>query len=185
MLWVLQQRDPRFAGSVDSRTSRLFVIWFVLCIFLTVSGTMAVANIAHGAGAVMGALMGWAISRGGLPRTGSIAAMVIISVLSLAGSTIWWPQLNQTEYAQAEVERLGVEALFKRENQRAVELLEMSTHMKAAPARAWYNLGIAYQRMGQHKQALAAYEQAARLPSADNAMRKAATEMKEYISRGP
>ncbi len=58
MLWVLERRDARFAGTVDSQTSRTFVIWFFICIGLTVAEILPVGNVAHGAGAVMGALLG-------------------------------------------------------------------------------------------------------------------------------
>ena len=44
MLWVLEKRDPRFAQAVDYQTSRLFVIWFFMCIALTVTNLMPVAK---------------------------------------------------------------------------------------------------------------------------------------------
>ena len=51
MLWVLGKRDPRFEQAVDYQTSRLFVVWFFVCLALTVTGVMPVANVAHGVGA--------------------------------------------------------------------------------------------------------------------------------------
>src|ERR1700678_3078112 len=33
MLWVLSRRDSRFAGVIDRRLIRLFVAWYVLCVF--------------------------------------------------------------------------------------------------------------------------------------------------------
>ena len=182
LLWVLQHHDPRFADTVDARTSRLFVGWFFFCILLTASKIMPIGNIAHGVGAIMGALIGWATSTQRISRAASIAGIALISLLSLAGSTIGWPHINRTEFAQAEVERAGVEALNDRENARAVKLLRLSVHMKAAPARAWYNLGVAYQRSGDLVRALTAYEHAARMPEADEQIQKTAREMKKYIS---
>jgi len=114
----------------------------------------------------------------------SIAGIALIALLSLAGSTIWWPHVNRTEFAQTEVERAGMEALNSHENVRAVKLLRQSAHMKAAPARAWYNLGVAYQRSGDLVGALTAYEHAARMPEADEDIQKTARQMKEYISSG-
>src|SRR5690348_7485629 len=32
MLWVLNRRDPRFAGAVDRETTRIFAAWFLVCI---------------------------------------------------------------------------------------------------------------------------------------------------------
>ena len=131
----------------------------------------------------MGALIGWTVSSDGILRTASIAGATLISLLALGGSTIWWPQLNHTEFAQTEVERAGVEALAKNESARAVRLLEMSTRMKTAPARTWFNLGIAYQQAKDYERALSAYEHAAHMPGADNQMRETAEQMKTYVSR--
>jgi cytochrome c-type biogenesis protein CcmH/NrfG len=142
---------------------------------------MPIANAAHGMGAVMGALLGFAICGRADAKVASIVAAVVVSALALAGSTVWWPQVNQSGYAQTEIERAGVEALYEKNNTNAVRLLELSAHMKGAPARTWYNLGIAHQRLKENELALAAYEHAARLPDADDKIRKTARDMKEYL----
>ncbi len=53
--------------------------------------------------------------------------------------------------------------------------------MRHVPARAWYNLGIAYQRSSLNSQALAAYQQAARMPDSDSRMQQTARDMKKYM----
>jgi membrane associated rhomboid family serine protease len=181
MLWVLSWRDPRFAGVVDAKTSRVFIVWFFFCIALTVTGAMPIANAAHGMGAVMGALLGFTICGRVVTKAASIAGAVVISLLAVGGTTIWWPRVNQSGYAQTEIERSGVEALYEKNNTNAVRLLELSAHMKGAPARTWYNLGIAHQRLKENEQALAAYEQAAHMTDADDQIRKTAQDMKEYL----
>jgi len=53
--------------------------------------------------------------------------------------------------------------------------------MKGSVARTWFNLGIAYQSAKRYKDALAAYEHAARMPDADSDVQKAAQAMKDYL----
>ncbi|HLX97009.1 MAG TPA: rhomboid family intramembrane serine protease [Verrucomicrobiae bacterium] len=182
MLWVLEKRDARFADAVDQQTSQLFVFWFFLCIVLTIANVMPVANAAHGAGAVMGALLGLAASSRGAVRWRSIAGLVAVVILGLAGATVFWPWVNLTSYAQPVVEQAGLDALTRNNIPRGVKLLELSTRMRRAPARTWYNLGTAYQALGKYDDALAAYEHAAQMPDADNDMQQAAQQMKDYLT---
>ena len=183
LLWVLEQRDARFAGTVDRQTTLTFVAWFFLCIALTVTDVMPVANVAHGVGAGLGALVGLASSSQGALKWKSRAGLAVTLLLVAAGSTVLWPWINQSKYAEPEVERAGVEALQRGDNANAKRLLEISVRMNGAPARAWFNLGIAYQRLGLHADALAAYEHAARMPDATSDVRKTAQIMKEYLTR--
>jgi membrane associated rhomboid family serine protease len=180
MLWVLERRNPRFAGVVDQRTSQTFVIWFFLCIVLTVTNVMAVANVAHGAGAILGGLLGLAMSSEGVLRMKSVAGIILCLSLGLAGSAVYWPWVNLSEDAESEVERVGLEELEQNHLTNAVRLLEISTQMRHAPARAWYNLGVTLQQMHRHSEAVAAFEHAAQMPDADTEMRKAARETKTY-----
>jgi membrane associated rhomboid family serine protease len=60
LLCVLSERDERFRGAIDRRTVQLFVGWFFICIVTTLTHTFVVANVAHGAGAILGALAGLA-----------------------------------------------------------------------------------------------------------------------------
>jgi len=181
MLWVLNRRDARFAGTIDRQTNLTWVAWFFLCIALTFTGAMPVGNVAHGTGALAGALLGLAATGGGAARWRSNAALAIVLICGLAGSTIFWPHANFSSDAEAIVERAGVDALQRDENARATKLLETSAHMKGSVARTWFNLGIAYQSAKRYKDALAAYEHAARMPDADSDVQKAAQAMKDYL----
>ncbi len=182
MLWVLEKRDARFADAVDQQTSQLFIFWFFLCLVLTLANVMPVANVAHGVGAVLGALLGLAASSGGAVKWQSIAGLVFAVILGLAGSTVFWPWVNLTSYAEPVVEQAGLEALAHNDTSRAVKLLEMSTRMRRAPARAWYNLGTVYRGLGRYGDALAACEHAAQMPDANSDMQQAAQVMKGYLT---
>jgi cytochrome c-type biogenesis protein CcmH/NrfG len=129
----------------------------------------------------MGALLGLAASSRGAVKWKSMAGLAAVLMLGLAGSTVFWPRVNLTPYAELEVEQAGLDALNRHDVPRAIRWLETSTRMRQAPARAWYNLGIAYQRQHRFDDALAAYEQAVQLPDADSDMRKGAQEMKDFI----
>src|SRR6185312_9279397 len=59
LIWVLGKYDPRFSEVVDTRTLQIMVGWFFFCIVMTLANLMPVANIAHGTGALLGALIGW------------------------------------------------------------------------------------------------------------------------------
>jgi cytochrome c-type biogenesis protein CcmH/NrfG len=131
----------------------------------------------------MGALLGLASSSQGSLKRKSRAALAAALILSLAGSTVFWPWINLSQYAQAEVERAGVEALQRGHDEYAKTLLEKSARMKGAPARTWYNLGIAYHRLGRYEDALSAYEQAATMPDSTSEFRETARQMKEYWMR--
>lgn len=180
MLWVLERRDARFAGVIDRQTSQTFVVWFFLCIGLTLTDVMRVANVAHAVGAGTGALLGLAASSTGTVRWRCVAGLVAVAIMGVAGSTVLWPWINLSNYAEAEVEHAGLEALERGDNAGAKRLLEISAGMRGAPARAWFNLGIAYARLGMHEDAAAAFEHAARMPDATGEIRKAAQEMKDY-----
>jgi membrane associated rhomboid family serine protease len=93
LLWILSKRDERFHDAIDSRTIQLFVGWFFICIFTTVTNIIPVANIAHGAGAVLGVLTGFALT---LPRfrLSILAAMGSILLFGLWAATLGRPRVN-------------------------------------------------------------------------------------------
>ena len=183
MLWALERHDAWFHGTVDNQTSRVFVIWFFLCIALTIANVMPVANVAHGVGACMGVLLGLAASSKGALKWKSSAGLAAILILALTGSTVLWPWVNLSKHAEPEVERAGLQALDRDDVAHAVKLLETSAHMRGAPARAWYNLGIAYQRLRKYDQALAAFEHAAQMPDATGDYQQIADELRGDLAR--
>ncbi|HEV2694896.1 MAG TPA: rhomboid family intramembrane serine protease [Verrucomicrobiae bacterium] len=183
MLWVLEKRDARFHDAVDEQTSRMFIGWFVLCIVLTVINVMPVANIAHGVGAVMGALLGLAISGKGSVKQTSRAGLAALLVFILAGATIFWPYINLSGHAEPEVERAALDALDQGKITPAVKLLTTATTMRHAPARAWYNLGIAYEKAGKFAEASTAFTHASQMPDSDSEMDQAAQNVKKLLNQ--
>jgi membrane associated rhomboid family serine protease len=174
MLMVLERRDARFADAVDRQTNQLFIGWFFLCIVLTVTNVMPVANIAHGAGAVMGMLLGLAMAGNRSVKWQSRAGLGALLILILLGATVFWSRVNFSSYAESEIEQAGLDALNHDDVPRAMKLLEISAQRRNAPARAWYNLGVAYERAGRVDDAAAALGRAAQMPDADSQMQQTA-----------
>ena len=172
MIFILERHDPRFAYAVDRQTNQMFAVWFVLCIVLTVANIMPVANIAHGVGAILGILLGWfAYGNQALKWKSGIGLAALFSLI-LLGSTVLWPWVNLSKDAGDEIERAALAALDRNDTKRGIQLLTLVTHRKNVSARAWYNLGVAYNHAGRNEDAFAAYEHAVELPDADSQMRE-------------
>lgn len=184
MLLILEQRDSRFADAVDRRTNQTFAIWFVVCVVLTVTNIMPVANIAHGAGAILGILLGYAIGGNHVLKWQSRVGLAAIFSLILLGATVFWPWVNLSSYAGVELEQSAISALSRNDTSRAIQLLEISAHKKNAPAHVWYNLGVAYSRAGQLEKAVVAYEHAAQMPDADTDMQQLAARLESNLVPG-
>ncbi len=159
LLWVLSKRDERFREAIDARTIQLFVLWFFFCIFATMTNMMQVGNIAHGAGAVLGILTGFAIT---MPqrRLQFSAAIAGLALFSLWAATLGRPLLNLSHTAGYEEGKWGFEALQANRNQEAVRWFRDAVRYQPKLSVYWYDIGIAYQRMGNNEAALAAYRRA-------------------------
>jgi membrane associated rhomboid family serine protease len=158
LLWVLSSRDERFRDAVDARTVQVFVVWFFLCIFTTATKMFQVANIAHGVGAVLGILIGFALTRPE-QRNIAIAAVVAIVGFGLWGSTLGRPKINLSD-AGYEEGRWGYEALMADHNKDALRWLQDAVQYQPKSSAYWYNLGIARERVGDMTGAQTAYHRA-------------------------
>ena len=159
LLWILSTRDDRFRDVVDHRTVQLFVGWFIFCVVTTVTNIYPVANLAHAAGAVLGALTAFAIvapSR----RLVFSAAIVGILLIGLWGSTLGRPRINLAAKAGYEEGKLGYDALVAGRDKEAARWLGDAVIYQPRLPVYWFDLGIAQQRLGNKKAAQDAYERA-------------------------
>jgi GlpG protein len=165
LLWVLSKRDGDLPDAIDSRTVQLFVGWFFLCIATTLLGVMPVGNVAHGAGAVVGILVGLAITTP-QKRTLMTASVAAILLLGFWGATLWRPRVNLSGKAGYEESIWGYNALLANKNQEAVRWLRDAVSYQPKTSAYWSRLGFAYLRIGDNSNGVSAYRRAADLGDA-------------------
>lgn len=160
LTWYLGRRDRRFQGGVDARTTRLMVVWFFLCIIATATNMWAVANVAHGMGALLGLLIAAAIAAPRLPIR-ILAALSVPALLSASwlGGGPLRPRVNLSHDAHGSFE-LGLRALEAGRWDDGIRHYEDAVKMDPKSAPAWYNLGIGYERAGRGNEAVSAYKRA-------------------------
>lgn len=171
-LWVLSKRDPRFTGSIDAQTTQWLIGWFFLCLALTVTHVMPVANVAHAAGAGFGALTGWAMSPSARQmRLVAIASLICSLAAVMIAATVARPYVNFTGAVGRELAQQGYEYLHRDENAAAVQVLQQAVQQRNAQAWWWHNLGIAYHRQGRIRDAAIAFRRAYELDPSDSEAR--------------
>ena len=168
LLWVLSRRNPRFHDALDSRTTRLFVIWFFLRILLTAGGVMAVGNVAHGAGAVMGVLIGLAITQPEKRALFCSAAALTLS-FGLWAATIGRPLVNVSQNGAYEECKWGYDALEPGHYDQAQHWLAQAVRYRRAEVACRVDLASAERSLGNSSAALADYQKAAEMGDKDAA----------------
>lgn len=154
LLWVLHRRDPRFADALDPQTVVMFIGWFIFCIVATYTRVMPVANVAHGMGALLGVVIGYAISLPQHRKVVSVAATVMV-VVSILGATILRPWTNLSATAGHDAAARGYVALMTGHNEEAVDWYTYAAKLSPREATNWFSLGLALQRTGRDAEALA------------------------------
>ncbi|MGZ4900746.1 MAG: rhomboid family intramembrane serine protease [Candidatus Angelobacter sp.] len=167
LLWVLSRYDERFRDAMDGRTIKLFILWFVFCIFATLANIMAIGNIAHGTGAVIGLLTGLAIT---LPqrRVSLAAGMGLVLALGLWGATLGRPKVNFSTYASYEECKWGFDAMKAGHNQEALRWLQSAARYHSNQGSCLTDLGYVYQTLDRPSEALTAYRKAAEMGEPDS-----------------
>ncbi|NVB39301.1 rhomboid family intramembrane serine protease [Pseudenhygromyxa sp. WMMC2535] len=144
MLAVLGRRSPRWSGLLDRRALNFFGFWFVLCVAMTITDLVPVANFAHAGGASAGALLGWAMVERGPRRAGAISTLVASLALFSAGATVLRPTVNFSARAGLDAMVLAAEAERAGDLAAAVALAERGTNYHRAPAEHWAYLARLY-----------------------------------------
>ena len=182
LLWVLSRRKDRFADSMDGRTIQLMIVWFFICIATTLTGVLAVANIAHGMGAVLGAMLGWTITAPrGNPRTIRVTATALSAVALLLAAVVLRPFINLWPHAGEEEASRGYQALEQKHFRQAIGWYRDATHLKPGDADNWYSLGYAYHQMKDYRRAAEAYQRASQLAPQNVEYRLMADAMNQYL----
>jgi membrane associated rhomboid family serine protease len=166
LLWMASRRDERFRDVIDARTVQLFVGWFFLCIFTTIMHIMPVGNIAHGTGALLGILVGLAITKSG-DRALIMVGIGAVLFVGLWGATLGRPRINLSGKAGYEEAKWGYDALLANKNKDAVRWFHDAVTYQPKMREYWYDMGFAYQRLGDLGAAVGAYRRAADLGAAN------------------
>ena len=157
-----RQQRPDMEQVVDRRMAMIFIGWFFFCIGATLVNLMAVANVAHGAGAILGLLLGELAGVREKRRRWLLAVALALTLGGIAAfATVLRPYVNFSDSWSAASSR-GTNAVDVDNNQ-AVHWLRKAVAHRPDHDASWYNLGVAYQRLDQLEKALAAFEKAHRL----------------------
>jgi membrane associated rhomboid family serine protease len=186
ILWVLSRNDRRFQDAMDRQTMQLMIIWFFLCIVLTVTDVWKIGNVAHGVGLVLGVLLGWALSaRKPAHRIGSGIALAVLTLLSIVGATVARPWVNFSAEVASEFAHQnaydGYRALVDEDPKRAATMLEQAVAMQPNVAGWWFNLGLAYKELGRLDDSLRTYRRALDLDPHNAEFRRALRQIKQRI----
>lgn len=158
--WVLDTIVPSFRGVLDRYTIGVFIAWFFLAVILTELGLINIANVAHGVGALCGALMGWAMALLDWRRWVAATGMMLLTVGALAGATVGRPLVNLSRYPGIDSALLGEAAYQDGNYVLAEKRYRQATHYRSVHEDWWFNLGLSIERQGRVKDALKAYERA-------------------------
>jgi membrane associated rhomboid family serine protease len=166
LLWVLSKRDEHFRDAIDKRTIQLFVIWFFFCVVATLTNIMPIGNIAHGAGAVVGILAGFAIT---MPERRAIASagISVIFLFGLWAATQGRPKVNLSAYGSYDECKRGDDAMRAKHYDEALPWLEIAARYRFNQAACLTDLGFTYLQLGKKTQSLAAYRKAAEMGDAE------------------
>lgn len=174
LLWVLSKRDRRFIDAVDQRTVSLMVVWFFICIALTVSRVQPVANVAHGVGALLGLLVGVVIVEKRAALRG-LAGLGLAAVVAFAavGATKLRPVVSLSKTAGQRSAHEGYLALVDNHYEEAITRYEEALELSPKEAAYWFNLGIAYEGAGQRERSREAFQKASLLEPQNRKFRDA------------
>ncbi len=166
MLLVLGRRDHRFARVIDGRIAAMFVGWFVLCWIMTEAGAWKIANVAHGAGAILGLLLGWTWIARGRRRVLAATALIAATVLSLIGAAIRTPSAAELAY-------LGYFDLVSGRIERAADRYQRAVEKDPGQADWWHNLGTAQEQLEQNEAAVRSFRKEVALRPSNKEAREA------------
>lgn len=175
LVWMLEKHDRRFRGAIDRRTTEVFVAWFFICIVLTATKYLPVANFAHAAGWALGIVVGAAVTAGSRAKRslywlGLVACLALVTLGGTAGRRF----VNFSAHVGEDWFVIGTQALEKDDYPRAVEFLEAATAANGNRTGWWRNLGIAYEKLDRYAAAADAFERSYRLDPSATDMRDAA-----------
>lgn len=160
LLFVLDRNDRRFRGAIDPRTVQWFVMWFFLAIVLSQIGPTRIAHIAHGAGALVGWLIGVGASSSTGRRLAAGGALVVLTVLLGVAGTQLGPEWHLDPYDRVEDYWNASAKLQHDDPERARDYLVKYTEWLPNNPEAWHHIGRLSRKIGDLETAAQADERA-------------------------
>lgn len=152
LMWLSRDAYPAFKNILDARTSQLFMLWLVGCIFMTYAGEIAIGNAAHVSGLLFGGLTAPLLMQLHRRRYSAIgiAVAIIVSVVSL----VWAPwQVEWLAHQAYAAHKAG-------DYQRAIGLYNEVIERRPKSAWAYANRSVANEALGETEQAERDFENA-------------------------
>jgi membrane associated rhomboid family serine protease len=163
LVWMLGKRDNRFANVINQQIVGLFLAWFVICIVTTKTGMMQVGNFAHGAGLIMGVLLGLSLSMDGIQKTISIGLAITFGILCFPGALVVRPVFNREADLGQEYADLGYRAQQAKRFDEAAEYYQKAINADPKKGDYYYNLGTVLGELDRYDEAVMAFAEAAKL----------------------
>lgn len=153
LLFAVRRHDLRLAGIVDQRTLQFFAAWFVLCVVLTYMGIWRVGNVAHGAGALAGWLLGLCIAAHGARRAARV--VVLGCVCAVLGCAVVFGASRLNVLASEEgIERAGHWAVVDGRYAEAERLLKQAERKDPLNAMVLQTLAYVQTELKKYEDAL-------------------------------
>jgi membrane associated rhomboid family serine protease len=171
MIWVLHRWDRRFRDSIDAFTIKLFIVWFFVCIAFTFFDIWRIGNVAHGSGALLGALLGFAIVVKDKRWKKAFSFLLVFSMTAIfAAASFGREYVNFRGAAKLERQQQadqfrsqGYQAHMAHRYAEAVDFYSQALAIEDSHADWWYNLGLCYNQLHQNQKAIDALRHAVKL----------------------
>jgi GlpG protein len=181
--WILERRhSPLSGGPMPQNTASMFIVWFFVCIGLTISKVLPVANIAHGVGAVTGMSVAYMLTAVPEKRAGAGAAVAAMTIVLLLLAFPFRPWVNLSREPAAEYTAAAYTALVAGRDEEGLVYLQRAIRYRNVGDYTWYDLGIAQERAGKFDAALASYRRAQEIDDKEE-YRKAIKEVQAQMAR--
>ncbi len=149
--WATRTRYPEMARIATPKTVQLFVIWAVICIVATQFKLMNIANGAHVSGAIVGYLIGLAVSRGWI----QVAALAGIFFLSAAAVV----PIYYNPWSEEWLANQAMSYLQRKQFARALPYLKQYEKIGYDKAWAWSQIAYVENELGHESEMMKAIEQ--------------------------
>lgn len=147
LLWMGRGQIAAWRAVATRNNLNVFVVWGVLCVFLTYTHILNIGNAAHGAGFLYGLCIGGLFFA---PRRQPLLAIPLVGLTVVCALAVFWaPWLSRWDFLQ------GWKELDRHRYQQAIPWFQRSISNGVDSANAgiaWNNIGFAWSRLALEAQ---------------------------------